>query len=319
MAAGAAAALRALRTLLRRGPEATPGSFPVPGARVPPATPCVSSPPWRSSSVRTLQLSSAACAGHNKWSKVKNIKGPKDEARGRMFMKFGMLIKIAVKEGGPNPDMNLNLAQVLEQCRNKNMPKAAVEAAIRSAVGRRPTDTHANERTTERQEKAKPASQHMFEARGPAGYLLLIEVLSDNNTRTHQEIKRVLTKNRAMLSDGARHNFNRRGVVLVPGENVSTERALELAIEAGAEDVQDTEDEEERPLLQFICDMAEVRKVRASLEQLGMQITSAGLEFVPRTLCPLDQEQLDAASTLIEALNDCPDVVRVWDNIQADS
>lgn len=301
MAAGAAAALRALRTLLRRGPEATPGSFPVPGARVPPATPCVSSPPWRSSSVRTLQLSSAACAGHNKWSKVKNIKGPKDEARGRMFMKFGMLIKIAVKEGGPNPDMNLNLAQVLEQCRNKNMPKAAVEAAIRSA------------------EKAKPASQHMFEARGPAGYLLLIEVLSDNNTRTHQEIKRVLTKNRAMLSDGARHNFNRRGVVLVPGENVSTERALELAIEAGAEDVQDTEDEEERPLLQFICDMAEVRKVRASLEQLGMQITSAGLEFVPRTLCPLDQEQLDAASTLIEALNDCPDVVRVWDNIQADS
>lgn len=65
--------------------------------------------------------------------------------------------------------------------------------------------------------------------------------------------------------------------------------------------------------------MAEVRKVRASLEQLGMQITSAGLEFVPRTLCPLDQEQLDAASTLIEALNDCPDVVRVWDNIQADS
>lgn len=97
MAAGAAAALRALRTLLRRGPEATPGSFPVPGARVPPATPCVSSPPWRSSSVRTLQLSSAACAGHNKWSKVKNIKGPKDEARGRMFMKFGMLIKIAVK------------------------------------------------------------------------------------------------------------------------------------------------------------------------------------------------------------------------------
>ncbi|KAL6095048.1 taco1 [Pungitius sinensis] len=299
MAAGAA--LRALRTLLRRGPDATLGSLPVPGSRVPPpAASCVSSPPWRSSSVRTLQLSRAACAGHNKWSKVKNIKGPKDEARGRMFMKFGMLIKIAVKEGGPNPDMNLNLAQVLEQCRSKNMPKAAVEAAIKSA------------------EKAKPASQHMFEARGPAGYLLLIEVLSDNNTRTHQEIKRVLTKNRALLSDGARHNFNRRGVVLVPGENVSTERAVELAIEAGAEDVQETEDEEERPLLQFICDMAEVRKVRASLEQLGMPITSAGLEFVPRTLCTLDQEQLDAASTLIEALNDCPDVVRVWDNIQAD-
>lgn len=63
--------------------------------------------------------------------------------------------------------------------------------------------------------------------------------------------------------------------------------------------------------------MMDLRKVRASLEELGMQITSAGLEFVPRTLSSLDQDQLDAASTLIEALNDCPDVVRVWDNIQA--
>lgn len=62
-----------------------------------------------------------------------------------------MSTSVLSAEGGPNPDMNLNLAQVLEQCRNKNMPKAAVEAAIRSAVGRRPTDTHANERTTERQ------------------------------------------------------------------------------------------------------------------------------------------------------------------------
>lgn len=244
-------------------------------------------------------MSSASCAGHNKWSKVKHIKGPKDEARSRMFMKFAMMIKIAVKEGGSNPDMNINLAHILEQCRSKNMPKASVEAAIKSA--------------------AKPASQQVFEARGPGGCLLLIEVLTDNNSRSHQEIKRLLTKNRGMLSDGGRHNFNRRGVVVVPGQNVSTEKALELAIEAGAEDVQETEDEEQQPLLQFICDMTDVRKVRASLEELGMQVTSAGLEFVPRTLSSLDQYQLEAASTLIEALNDCPDVVRVWDNIQADS
>lgn len=65
--------------------------------------------------------------------------------------------------------------------------------------------------------------------------------------------------------------------------------------------------------------MTDLQKVRLSLENLGMQIVSAGLEFVPRTLLPLHQDQLDAASTLIESLNDCPDVVRVWDNIQADS
>lgn len=296
-----AAVLRALRTLRPRTLAATPGKFPAPVECVPPPASCVLCPPWRPPPVRTLLLCSALCAGHNKWSKVKHIKGPKDEARATMFCKLGLMIRIAVKDGGPNPDTNLNLAQILEQCRSKNMPKVSVEAAIKSA------------------EKAKPASQHIFEARGPGGCLLLIEVLTDNNSRSTQEIKRLLIKNRGMLSDGARHNFSRRGVVVVPGQDVSTERALELAIEAGAEDVQETEDEEERPLLQFICDMTDVRKVRASLEELGMEILSAGLEYVPRTLLSLDQDQLDAASVLIEALNDYPDVVRVWDNIQADS
>lgn len=251
--------------------------------------------------MRTLQLCSALYAGHNKWSKVKHIKGPKDEARGRMFTKFGMMIRIAVKEGGPNPDLNLNLAHILEQCRGKNMPKASIEAAIKGA------------------EKAKPTTQHMFEARGPGGCLLLIEVLTDNNSRTHQEVRRLLNKNGGMFAEGTRHNFHRRGVVVVPGQNITTEQALELAIEAGAEDVQDTEDEEEQPILQFICDVTDLKKVRASLEELGMKITSAGLEFLPHNRSSLDQEQLDSASTLIEALNDCPDVVRVWDNIQAHS
>lgn len=258
-------------------------------------------PVWKICPVRTLRVGSALCAGHNKWSKVKHIKGPKDEARGRMFMKFGLMIRIAVKEGGPNPDLNLNLAHILEQCRSRNMPKASVDAAIKGA------------------EKAKPAFQHMFEARGPGGCQLLIEVLTDNNTRTHQEIKRLLTKNGGMLSDGARHNFNRRGVVVVPGQTITTERALELAIEAEAEDVQETEDEEEKPLLKFICDMTDLRKVRSSLQGLGIQIVSAGLEFVPHDHSSLDQAQMEAASALIEALTDCPDVVRVWDNIQADS
>ncbi|XP_038591911.1 translational activator of cytochrome c oxidase 1 [Micropterus salmoides] len=291
------AVLRALRILCPRTLASTSGRFPAPVQSVLSPAPCVLYPPCRNYPIRTMQLCSALCAGHNKWSKVKHIKGPKDEARGRMFMKFGMMIRIAVKEGGSNPDMNLNLAHILEQCRAKNMPKASIEAAIKSA------------------EKAKPASQHMFEARGPGGCLLLIEILTDNTSRSHQEIKRLLIKNGGMLSDGARHNFNRRGMVQVPGHNISTERALELAIEAGAEDVQEMEDEEEQPLLQFICDMTELKKVRASLEELGMQVISAGLEFVPRTVSSLDQDQLDAASVLIEALNDCVDVVRVWDNI----
>ncbi|XP_018517143.1 LOW QUALITY PROTEIN: translational activator of cytochrome c oxidase 1 [Lates calcarifer] len=296
-----AAVLRALRARLPPTLTVASSRCSAPLEFVLPSAPCVLSPPWITSSVRTLQLCSALCAGHNKWSKVKHIKGPKDEARGKMFNKFGMMIRIAVKEGGSNPDLNMNLAHILEQCRNKNMPKASIEAAIKSA------------------EKAKPATQHMFEARGPGGCLLLIEVLTDNNNRSHHEIKRLLNKNGGTLSDGARHGFTRRGVVAAAGENISTERALELAIEAGAADVQETEDEEEQPLLKFVCDTVDLHNVRTSLEKLGIQITSAGVEFIPSTHSSLDQDQLSAASSLIEVLNDCPDVVRVWDNIQADS
>lgn len=293
-----AAAVRPLRALCPGALSAVWGSCPLPGSTVVPS-PCALCSAWRST-VRTLHLCPSLCAGHNKWSKVKHIKGPKDEARGKMFMKFGLLIRIAVKEGGPNPDLNLNLAHLLEQCRNKNMPKASVEAAIKSA------------------EKAKPACQHMVEARGPGGCLLLIEVLTDNNSRTQQDIKRILSKNGGMLSDGARHNFEKRGVVVVPARDITAERALELAIDAGAEDVQETEDEDEKQsMLKFICEMVELKKVRTALEQLGLQITSAGLEFVPRNVVPLDEAHINNVSNLIEALNDCPEVVRVWDNIQA--
>ncbi|CAB1312115.1 unnamed protein product [Coregonus sp. 'balchen'] len=224
-------------------------------------------PLWTTHPVRTLHLCPNLCAGHNKWSKVKNIKGPKDAARSRMFMKFGMMIRIAVKEGGSsNPEFNLALANVVEQCRGKNMPKVSIEAAIKGA-----------------------------------------------------DLRHLLNKHGAALCDGVRHNFSRKGVVVTQGEGVSSERALELAIEAGAEDFQETEDEDEKPLLQFVCDMTELKKVRTSLEELGVRTVSAGLEFVSHTPTQLPQAQLEAALSLIEALSDCLDVVRVWDNIQAQS
>lgn len=293
-----AAVLRSLR-ILRPRTLATSGRFLDPGECVLFPASCVLYPPWRSSPARSLQVCSALCAGHNKWSKVKYIKGPKDVARCKMFMKFGLLIKVAVKEGGTNPGMNVNLANVLEQCRSKNMPKTSIESAIKTAT--------------------KPGSQLTYEARGPGGCMLLIEVLTDNRTGTNHEIKRLLSKNGGMISDGVRHNFFRKGVVVVPGQNVSTDRALELAIEAGAEDVQESEDEEEQPILKFICDMVETSKVRASLGKLGLEIASVGLEFVPRISLSLSEDQLEAALMLVEALSDCPDVVQVWDNIQADS
>ncbi|KAA0725531.1 Translational activator of cytochrome c oxidase 1 [Triplophysa tibetana] len=249
---------------------------------------------------RCLHSSPALWAGHNKWSKVKDIKIPKDAARARMMAKYSLMIRIAVREGGSNPEFNINLAQILEQCRNKNLPKASIEGAIKGA-------------------KSKPGLQHLYEATGPGGCTLLIEVLTDNNTRSHQEIKRIMTKHGGALCEGARRNFDRKGVVAASRDEITSEKALELAIEAGAEDVQETEDEEERPVLQFICDTASMKAVRSALETLGVHTLSAGMEFVSHTPSLLNEAQLETASSLLETLHDCPDVVRVWDNIKAQS
>ncbi|XP_066521629.1 translational activator of cytochrome c oxidase 1 [Hoplias malabaricus] len=239
------------------------------------------------------------CAGHNKWSKVKDVKIPKDAARARMIAKYAMMIRVAVKEGGPNPEFNVALAQLIEQCKSKSLPKATIDAAIKGA------------------EKAKAGAQYLYEARGPGGCLLLIEVLTDNNTRSHNEIKHILMKNGGVLCDGALHNFDRKGIVVASRDGISSERALELAIESGAEDVLETEDEEAKLILQFVCDMSSTKAVRTELEALGVHTHSTGIEYISNSHTPLGQDQLEASTVLLEALSDYPDVVRVWDNIQA--
>ncbi|XP_072523462.1 translational activator of cytochrome c oxidase 1 [Salminus brasiliensis] len=248
---------------------------------------------------RALHVCPPLCAGHNKWSKVKDIKIPKDAARGRTIAKFTMMIRVAVKEGGSDPKFNIALAQIIEQCKSKSIPKTTIEAAIKGA------------------DKSKTCEQFLYEAQGPGGCMLLIEVLTDNNTRTHKDIKHVLMKNGGVMRNGALNNFDRKSVVMADRGSISTERALELAIESGAEDVQEIEDEEAKPILQFICDLNSTKAVRTALEDLGVHTLSAGMEYISNRPTALPQVQLEASAALLEALNDYPDVVRVWDNIEA--
>ncbi|XP_048373884.1 LOW QUALITY PROTEIN: translational activator of cytochrome c oxidase 1 [Sphaerodactylus townsendi] len=249
----------------------------------------------------SIHASCAVFAGHNKWSKVKNVKGPKDTARSRVFQKLSMMIKLAVREGGPNPELNTNLANVIEQCRSKNMPKASIAGAISV------------------EEKSK-SSYQVYEVRGPGGSSLLVEVLSDNMKRPLQEIRRLLNKYGGVLADGARHNFEKKGVIMAgikdrAGNPVSLERALELAIEAGAEDVQEEEDEEEKMMLKFICSVPTLRQVREKLDALGLCSQSVSLEFIPTITAQLSDDEMDRTAQLLQAFGDCQDIIRVYDNI----
>ncbi|XP_072705249.1 translational activator of cytochrome c oxidase 1 isoform X2 [Ciconia boyciana] len=230
---------------------------------------------------RPLHVGPPSWAGHNRWSKVKNVKGPRDTARSRLFQRLSLMLRTAAREGGPDPALNAQLANVVEQCRAKNMPKASIEAAIHGAV------------------------------------------LTDNPRRSQQDVRLILTRHGGTMAEGARHGFEQKGVVRVgprdlQGHPVSLEAALEAALEAGAQDVcpDEEEEEEEEPALKFICETSALRTVRERLEASGLRPLSAAIEYLPRDRVTLPEGPREQAERLLQALGDCPDVVRLYHNIQ---
>ncbi|NXF42224.1 TACO1 oxidase, partial [Nyctibius bracteatus] len=262
---------------------------------------------------RPLHVGPPSWAGHNRWSKVRNVKGPRDAARSRLFQRLSLMLRTAARgrdlpEPPPHPQTPTVLANVVEQCRAKNMPKASIEAAI-----------HGAERS------AAVAARLLYEARGPGGSALLLEVLTDNPRRSQQDVRLILTRHGGTMAEGARHGFEQKGVVRVGprdlrGHLVSLEEALEAALEAGAQDVcpdeEEEEEEEEEPALKFICEPSALRTVRERLEASGLRPLSAAIEYLPRDRVTLPEGTREQVERLLQALGDCPDIVRLYHNIQ---
>ncbi|XP_068855150.1 translational activator of cytochrome c oxidase 1-like [Aphelocoma coerulescens] len=285
------AAVAALAAL--RGPRWAPLALAAPGA--PPPLPGLlpgllrrlPGPPRR------------AMAGHNRWSKVRNVKGPRDAERSRLFQRLAQMLRAAAREGGPDPALNAALAAAVQQCRARNMPKASIEAALRRA------------------QEGAGGSRLLLGARGPGGSELLLEVLTQEPRRCQRQLGHLLGHCGGSLAEGVRHSFEAVGVVRVAGQDgrgqaVSMEVALELALAAGARDVA-AEDEAE---LKFLCDPSSLPSVRQHLEAAGLRPLSAAVEFVPRALLALPEGPRAQAERLLQALGDCPDVVRLYHNIQ---
>ncbi|XP_061299735.1 translational activator of cytochrome c oxidase 1 [Pezoporus flaviventris] len=244
-------------------------------------------------------------AGHNRWSKVRNVKGARDGARSRLFQRLATMLRAAAREGGPDPALNSQLANVVEQCRAKNMPKASIEAAIQGA----PPPTS--------------ASRLLYQARAPGGVALLLWVLTSNPRRSQHHVGLILSRYGGTLSDGARHGFEEKGVVRVGhrdamGRAVGLEGALEVALEAGAQDVceEEEEEEEEEPGLKFLCSPSSLAAVRTHVEASGLLVLSASVEFTPLIRVGLPPEAQLRARGLLRALRACPDVLRVFHNVQ---
>lgn len=251
-------------------------------------------------------------AGHSKWANIQHVKGAKDQARSLLFSKYSKLIRAVVKEHGSNPATNSKLASLMEKAAAQDMPKASIENAIKNA------------------NKAGSETQNLYEVKGPGGCALLIEMLSETPIRAKQDLIKILKKRGSLIGSAGSimYAFEHKGVVRINATQTSPDgsttttmdldQATEVAIDVGAEDVQETVNVENEPAFMFLCNQSDLKSVKKELS-LSYAVESAGLEHVPILdyLVELSDANLEKASEIIQSVEEYADVVKVSDNIVA--
>lgn len=232
-------------------------------------------------------------SGHSKWATTKRQKAVVDAKRGALFTKIGNQIAIAAR-AGTDPAMNPSLAMVLEKARLANMPKANIERAIQRVADK----------------TAAALIEEVYEAYGPGGVGIVIEVATDNKNRTMPEVRHTLDKSGGRMAEpgSVMFQFERRGVIVISEKG---EDALMSALEAGAEDA--TEEEEGITIYTAASDLM---KVRQALIDAGMTVTVAELSYVPKSYVAVDGEAAEKLEKLLTAVEDLDDVTNVYTNAE---
>lgn len=231
-------------------------------------------------------------SGHSKWATIKRQKGANDAKRGALFTKLGNQIAIAAR-GGTDPAMNSSLAMIIDKAKSANMPLANIMRSIDRA----------------KDKNAAVLEEVTYEAYGPGGIGLIIECATDNRNRTYPEVRSTLTKTGGSVAEpgSVAFAFTRKGVIRIEG---SGEELLLSALDAGAEDVVEEDDE-----TLVYTDAKALAKVRDGMGAAGVQLKDAELAYVPNTTVQIvDVETARKVLRLMEALDDLDDVSNVYSN-----
>ncbi len=237
-------------------------------------------------------------SGHSKWSSIKHKKGAADAKRGKLFSKLSRAIIVAAKEGGADPAANLALQNAIEKARSYSMPKDTIERAIARGSGA-DADAQAFETV-------------IYEGFGPEGVALIVEALTDNRNRTAADVRHLFSKHDGNLggAGAVAWLFERRGVVLVPADDVDEDELTLAAAEGGADDV-----ELDGSTFQVTCAPDDLAGLRQAIESGGFPVESAELTMVPKTTVQVaDREAAKKILRLIDALEENDDVQDVFAN-----
>ncbi|MCS7273157.1 MAG: YebC/PmpR family DNA-binding transcriptional regulator [Fimbriimonadales bacterium] len=235
-------------------------------------------------------------AGHSKWHNIRIRKSKQDALRSKLFTKLTREIIVAARLGGGNPDANPRLRLAIERAREHSMPMENIKRAIQRGTGEL-EGTHYEE--------------VVYEGYGPGGVAIMVECLTDNRNRTVAELRHLFSKHGGNLSESGSvaWQFKRQGVITIPAEAISEDELLEVALEAGAEDV--TRDEE---FFRVITAVGDFHRVREALQGRGLPIAEARLEMVPLNTVRVEGETAQKLMRLLEALEEHDDVQNTYAN-----
>ncbi len=238
-------------------------------------------------------------SGHSKWSSIKHKKAAKDAKRGKLFTKLIKEITVAARNGG-DPNGNPRLRTAVLAARASSMPNDTIERAIKKGSG---------------EFEGQTLEESDYEGYGPGGLAVIARVLTDNRNRTVSEIRFLFSKHGGNLgeSNSVAWMFDKRGVIHLDKAGLEEDRVMEVALDAGADDLTDAGE-----AFEVVTSPEKLEPVRAALEKAGMKIVSAEVTMVPKNTVHLTGAAAGSALKFLEALEDHDDVQNVSANLDVD-
>lgn len=235
-------------------------------------------------------------SGHNKWSTIKHKKGAADAKRGKMFSKLIKEITIAARTGGGDPDGNPRLRTAVFAARAANMPKDNIDRAIKRGTG---------------EIEGASYEEITYEGYGPGGVAVLVEALTDNKNRTVAEVRHIFDKFSGNLGEAGcvAWMFDKKGIVVIPAAELHEDEVMELALEAGAQDVR-----VEADTFEITTEPSDLEQVRKAVDDKKWKIELFEITMIPQNTVKLEGKKAEQMLKMMDALDDHEDLQKVFAN-----
>lgn len=240
-------------------------------------------------------------SGHSKWSTIKRKKEKTDNQRAKVFTKIGREISVAVKAGGPDPNSNSKLKDIIAKAKANNVPNDNIDRIIKKAAGEGGSDSY---------------EEIVYEGYGPSGVAVIVETLTDNRNRTAADVRHYFDKYGGNMGQTGcvSFMFNRQGVIAIEKEGLDEEKVMEDSLEAGAVDFLTDGD-----VFEIRTEPNDLGGVRDDLEAKGYTFVSAEVEYIPTTYTKLtNEDDITNMNKMLEMMEDNDDIQDVWHNWEND-